>query len=163
MTQYPRWFLPGLLVLLAAVLLSGLGLTPTTLAMRVELELPWRLAGGDRVWVAALHSAAAFALAAGVGALWSLHMRSGWRRKRQRVSGALLCGMLGGLAATAVGVYYIGDDRWAAAVALVHVGIGLVAVGVFVWHWARGRASIARDRARRRHHVIGHRAKEHRS
>lgn len=161
MTQYPKWFLPGLLSLLAAVLLSGLGLTPTTLAVRAGWEVPWRLAGSDRVWVAALHSAAAFALTAAVGALWSVHMRSGWRRKRQRVSGACLGSLLGSLVATAVGVYYIGDDRVAAAVALTHVGAGLLATGVFAWHWVRGRASIARDRVRRRHYPIAHRTKEH--
>lgn len=146
MTQYPRWFLPALLTVLSLVLLSGLGLTPTTLALRAEWQVPWRLAGGDRVWVAALHSAAAFGLTALVGALWSVHMRSGWRRRRQRVSGVALASLLVGLVATAVAVYYVGDDRLAAIAAFAHVGAGLLATGVFAWHWVRGRASAARDR-----------------
>lgn len=141
MTQYPKWFLPALLALLLLVLLTGLGLTPTTLALRAEWNLPWRLGGGDRLWVAALHSAVAFGLAAVVGALWSLHMRSGWRRRRQRISGALLGGALCVLAASAVGVYYIGDERASAVAAFVHVGAGLFATAVFGWHWMRGRAS----------------------
>lgn len=152
MTGYPRWFLPVLLSLLAAVLLSGLGLTPTTLALRAEWEVPWQLGGGQRVWVAALHSAAAFALTALLGALWSVHMRSGWRRRRQRISGASLGSLMGALVATAVGVYYIGNDRLAATVALAHVVVGLLATGLLTWHMARGRASMANDKARRRHH-----------
>lgn len=160
MRQYPRWFLPALLALLSTVLLTGLGLTPTTLALRAEWDLPWRLAGTDRVWIAALHSGLAFGLAAVVGALWSVHMRSGWRRRRQRLSGALLGSALAVLAASAVGVYYLGDDRLAAAAAYVHLGVGLFASVLFVWHWRRGRAAARRERSGRsershgRHHPI---------
>lgn len=161
MTQYPRWFLPTLLVILLTVLLSGLGLTPTTLALRAEWDMPWRLAGGDRVWVAALHSAVAFGLTAMVGALWSVHMRSGWRRRRQRISGLLLGSALALLVASAVAVYYIGDDRLAAAAAFLHLGAGLAATAVFVWHWIRGRASPRIERPHRRHHRIEHHIRGH--
>lgn len=139
MNGYPRWFLPLLLALLAAVLASGLGLTPTTLVLRAEWELPWKLAGGDRVWVAALHAAAAFVLATLAGALWSVHMRSGWRRRRQRVSGLLLGTALGGLMASAVGLYYLGDERWAAVAAYLHLALGALATAVFAWHFVHGR------------------------
>lgn len=157
MKQYPKWFLPSLLALLTLVTLSGLGLAPTTLAIRAELDVPWRLGGGDRLWVAALHSTCAFALAAFVGALWSVHMRSGWRRRRQRVSGTMLGSSLVLLTLTAVGVYYIGDDRIAAAVAMVHLSLGLFAAPVFALHWLRGRASATAQHPHARHHVIKHR------
>lgn len=140
MTGYPRWFLAALLVLLLTVLLSGLVLAPTTLALRAAWDPPWRLAGGDRVWVAALHSSGALVLAATLGALWAVHMRSGWRRGKQRISGTLLVIALMLLAATAIGLYYIGDDRAGAAAAFVHLGAGLVATAAFGWHWTRAKA-----------------------
>lgn len=161
MTQYPKSFLPTLLVLLLAALLTGLGLTPTTLALHAEWNMPWRLAGSDRVWVAALHSAVAFGLTAMIGALWSVHMRSGWRRRKQRISGVLLGSALVLLAASAVAVYYIGDDRLAAMAAFLHLGAGLVATAVFAWHWIRGRASRQFERPHRRHHRIEHHVRGH--
>lgn len=142
MIGYPRWFLPTLLALLGLLLASGLGLTPTTLALRAEWDLGWKLAGGQRVWVAALHSAAAFALVAILGALWSVHMRSGWRRGEQRASGATLASCMVALAASAVGVYYLGDEGLAAACAYVHLVAALVATAVFGWHgWLGHRAA----------------------
>lgn len=139
MTHYPAGFRTALLAVLAAVCASGLALAPTTLAVRVDWDLPWRLAGGERLWAAALHCAFGFAAAAFAGALWSLHMRSGWRRRRQRPSGALLAATLVLLAATAVAVYYLGDDRLATIGALLHLGAGVAATAVFLWHWRRGR------------------------
>ena len=146
MTQYPRWFVPAVLALLLTVTLSGLALAPTTLAVRAEWDVPWRLAGGSRVWIAATHSAAAFAMASVIGALWSVHMRSGWRRRRQRISGLLLGTSMAALALTAVGVYYIGDDRLSALAAYGHLVLGLLAVPVFLWHWRWGRASVVPTR-----------------
>lgn len=149
MTHYPRGFMPALLALLGVVLASGLGLTPITLAVRAQWDVPWRPDGDARVWLAALHCAGAFVTAAFVGALWSVHMRAGWRRRRQRISGALLCVTLAGLTGTAVALYYVGDDRLAAAAAFAHLVAAGLAVGVFLRHRARGRA--ARGRAPDRH------------
>lgn len=149
MTHYPRHFLPALLLTLASVTASGLLLAPTTLALRADWDLSWRLAGGDRTGVAALHAAAAFAATAFVGALWTTHMRSGWRRRRQRITGALLAGSAAGLVLSATGVYYLGDERAAAIAAFVHLALGLLVIGVFAVH-ALGR------RRRRRSPARGH-------
>lgn len=135
MNGYPKWFLPALLGMLGAVFVTGLLLAPTTLAMRAELEIAWRLQAGARVLVAALHATACFVLLMLVGALWPLHMRSGWRRRQQRVSGTLLGTLLMLLAASAVGVYYLGEDLPARIVALLHLALGLVAAVPFGWHW----------------------------
>lgn len=158
MKGYPRWFVPLLVGALLLMLGTGLLLTPTTLALRTEFALPWRLPGPGRVLVAALHAAGGFMLLLVVGALWSVHMRSGWRRHRQRASGLLVGVLLLVLTASAIAVYYIGDETLGTVAALVHLGVGLVLVGPFGWHWVHGRrARHSSHPAVRAHRVISHR------
>jgi len=149
MKGYPNGFLTALLGALSLMLVTGLLLAPTTLAMRADIALAWRLPGSGRVLTAALHAAGGFLLLLMVGALWSVHMRSGWRRHRQRASGLLLGSVLLALAVSAVAVYYVGDEALGAATAIVHLGLGLLLAGLFGWHWLHGH------RARRRGHAHG--------
>lgn len=139
MKGYPTWFLPLLVVIFGLMLATGCLLAPTTLLLHAEILLAWRLPGAGRVLAAALHMAGGFVLLLLVGALWSVHMRSGWYRRRQRRSGLLLVVVLGGLALTALGVLYLGDEALASAAALLHLGLGLAFTGPFVWHWLHGR------------------------
>lgn len=136
---YPRWFVPALVGLLALMLASGLLLAPTTVALRTDWPVPWRLSGAGRLLCAALHAAAGFALLLLTGALWGLHMRSGWRRRQQRASGLSLGLLMLLLAATAVAIYYAGDERTGAVAALLHLGLGVALVVPFGWHWWHGR------------------------
>jgi len=139
MKGYPKWFVPALIGTLLSMLVTGLLLAPTTLTLRTDLILPWRLSGSGRVVTAALHAAGGFALMLLVGALWSLHMRVGWRKRKQRASGLLVGVLLLTLAASAVAVYYLGDESTGAIAALFHLGAGLALVGPFGWHWVHGR------------------------
>jgi hypothetical protein len=91
------------------------------------------------VATAALHAAAGFALMMLTGALWSIHMRAGWRKHRRRGSGLALALLMAGLAVSAVGVYYFGNETLAAAAAFIHLGMGSLLVLVFGWHWATRR------------------------
>lgn len=150
MKGYPSWFVPVLVGALLLMFVTGLLLAPTTLAMRADIAMPWRLPGSGRVLTAALHAAGGFALLLLIGALWSVHMRSGWRRRRQRASGLVLGVMLLVPAGSAVGVYYLGDEALGTVSALVHLGTGLALAGPFGWHWVRGR------RARRHAHAHAH-------
>jgi hypothetical protein len=148
MKGYPPHFRRVLLWVLAACFLSGLLLVPTTLAQRAEWPVPWLPSpwpAVSRVWLAAAHAFAAFALLWFAGALWAVHMRAGWRRRRQRVSGALLVIGLGLLTLTALLLYYAGDDQLAMWAALVHMAVGLLLALPMAWHgwWRWGR---------RRHH-----------
>lgn len=146
MTGYPRWFVPALVGTLALMAVTGLLLAPSTLTMRLDLALPWRLPGPARVLMAALHAAGGFALLLLLGALWSVHMRSGWRRRQQQASGLTLGLLLLGLAATAVGVYYAGDELLGVAAALVHLGLGVALAAPFGWHWMHGRRAVRQRR-----------------
>jgi hypothetical protein len=148
MTGYPRWFVPALVGALVLMFGSGLLLAPTTLTMRLDLALPWRLPGSARVLTAALHAAGGFALLLLVGALWSVHMRSGWRRRQQRASGLVLGLMLLGLTVSALGVYYAGEESLGMAAALLHLGLGVALAAPFGWHWVHGRRAMRTRRTR---------------
>jgi hypothetical protein len=139
MKGYPSWFISALLGTLLLVFVSGCLLAPTTLVMRLDTELAWRLPGAGRVAVAAMHAGVGFLAIAWLGSLWTVHMRINWRRHRQRVSGALLGVMLLVLAVSAVGVYYLGDDTLGTAAALLHLACGLLIAAPFGWHWVAAR------------------------
>lgn len=139
MKGYPKHFLWALLPALLFLLLTGLLLAPETLFLKGELDVPWRISGTARIVTAALHAAGAFMVAALMGSLWSVHMRAGWRKKKQRVSGALLAANMVLLALTAVGIYYLGDEGLGPLAALAHLGLGLALVPPFIWHWVKGR------------------------
>jgi hypothetical protein len=138
MKGYPEWFVPVLVGTVLLMFATGLLLAPTTLALRASLAMP-RLPGAGRIAMAALHAAAGFALMLLLGALWAVHIRSGWRRRKQRTSGLMLGGALLVLAASALGVYYISDESLSGAAAFIHLGVGVALAGPFGWHWLRGR------------------------
>jgi hypothetical protein len=141
MKGYPRWFLPTLIGTLLLILVSGLLLAPTTLLMRAELALAWRLPPNIRMTMAALHAVGGFAAMLLIGAVWSVHMRSGWRRQKHRASGLTLALMLLILCTSAVAIYYLVDEMLAALTAFLHLAVGMALVFQLGWHWARGRRS----------------------
>lgn len=141
MKGYPRWFLPTLVGTLLMILLSGLLLAPSTLMMRAEIMVMWRLPGAARVAIAALHTLAGFMAMLLIGAVWSVHMRSGWRRRKHRASGLALALGLVLLCASAVAIFYLADETLGMLAALLHLAAGLVLVAQFGWHWAHGRRS----------------------
>lgn len=159
MKGYPKGFVTALVGALLLMFATGLLLAPTTLALRADVAVPWRLPGAGRIVVAALHAAGGFALMLLIGALWAVHMRSGWRRHQQRISGVMLGSLLMVLAASAVAVYYLGDESLGTAAALIHLGTGLALAGPFGWHWVHGRRASRRTQpaARRPGHKSPHR------
>lgn len=140
MKGYPAWFSTALYLTLLVLLASGALLAPGTLVMKAEWDLAWRLPGEARVWTAAAHALFGFAAMMFTGALWSIHMRAGWRRGKQRASGLMVAiGMLL-LCVSAVLIYYLGDEVWGARTAVFHLVLGGLLVLPFGWHWLRRRA-----------------------
>ncbi|AKJ29634.1 hypothetical protein [Caldimonas brevitalea] len=139
MKGYPRWFTPCLLWALAALLLTGLLLVPTMLEMRLDWDPGWRLGGAARLATASLHAALAFGCTLFLGALWSVHMRAGWGRRRHRTTGLTLALLALALIVTALGVYYLADETLASGIALLHTVLGLVACACLALHWAQAR------------------------
>lgn len=141
MKGYPRWFLPLLVVILSLILASGLLLAPTTMMMRADFAVTWRLPSDARLTIAAAHTVGGFSAMMLIGAIWGIHMRSGWRRRKQRASGLALALVLVGLCASAVAIFYVADETLGALAALLHLALGIVLVAQFGWHWVHGRRS----------------------
>jgi hypothetical protein len=137
MKGYPRWFRPTVMAIAFALYVTGCLLAPTTLQLRLDIAVPWRLGAGARIGMAALHATAALLAMLAIGALWSVHMRVGQRRPGQRRSGWLTVVPALLLAASAVGLYYLGDETWAERVALLHLVLGLALALPFIWHVRR--------------------------
>jgi hypothetical protein len=131
---YPRWFERVLVVSSVLVYASGCLLVPNTLEVRTAWGSGWHLLSGSRVPLAALHTALAFLMMMIIGALWSVHMRAGWRRHRQRWSGLLLASTYLLLMATAVGIYYLSNETWANLAGLSHMLLGVALLAPFAWH-----------------------------
>lgn len=135
---YPRWFLPLLATTCAVLLASGLLLAPTTLVMRFDWDVAWRLPASYRVACVATHAALGSLALLAIGSLWTVHMRSGWLRRQQRGSGLCLAGLMLVLAGTAVAVAYAGEAELGSAAAALHLVAGIAVAGLFGWHWWRG-------------------------
>ena len=139
MKGYPHWVLPTLLATTGTIVATGLLLAPGTFVTRAEMDLAWMLPSDGRIATAALHATAGFAMMLLTGALWSIHMRAGWRKHRRRGSGLALALLMAGLAVSAVGVYYFGNETLAAAAAFIHLAMGSLLALVFGWHWVTRR------------------------
>ena len=147
MKGYPRWFQSALVGGCSLLYATGCLLAPTTLDMRAAWTPAWRLAANARLGMAAAHAALGLLAMIVVGALWSVHMRAGWRKRRQRGSGLWLVLGLLWLGISAVGVYYLADEGLANIAGLGHLAVGLALLPPFVWHAVTGHRRRARQTA----------------
>jgi hypothetical protein len=154
MKGYPRFFRPLLWAILSALLVTGLLLAPSALEMRLEWEVPWRLGPGLRLPVAAVHALLAFVALSVLGALAALHVRAGFRRRRNVVSGLALLLSFAALVLSAVGIYYLGEERPGAWASAIHLVVGLLAPLALTLHFVVARRMRA-DLPERR--TAGHR------
>jgi len=67
----------------------------------------WQEIGANLLMI---HGAAAMAMLMVLGALFPLHVRRGWRARKNRVSGGAMMILNGLLIVTAFGLYYAGSD-----------------------------------------------------
>jgi hypothetical protein len=151
MKGYPRWFPPGLYGVLALLLVTGVLLVPTMLAFRFEWDVSWALSGGQRLPVAALHTAISFLALAVLGSLFSIHVRVGWRHGGNRLTGFLLVGSFLGLLLSSLGIFYFGDEGAARISCIVHVVLGLLLFLAFGVHFIKGK-KLGRERLRAHSH-----------
>lgn len=134
MRGYPAWFYPALLLTVFLLVLTGGLLTPTLLDLRLEWDVPWRLEGNAQIGAAALHATISFWMLTMLGSLWNIHMRAGWRHRKHWRSGLGMAVLMLFLLATAVGIYYLADERWAMAAAVSHLAAGSLVFLMFVYH-----------------------------
>lgn len=84
-----------------------------------------------------VHGTSAFAVLMAFGSLFPVHVRAGWLRRLNLVTGLGLIGGMVVLSITALVLYYGGEDprlwaRW------VHIGVGLLGFTVLPVHIVRG-------------------------
>lgn len=132
------WFPRLLFVALAAVVVSGGLLVPSALYFRLEWPVPWRLGGGARNLVGAVHVLVGFGLAALMGAIWEVHIRPRWRHRHNRRSGLSVVIVMAILGFTGIGCMYLGGEFAAPLNSLGHMVLGLAAPAVIALHVARG-------------------------
>lgn len=106
----------------------------------------WLLApqGSRRLSAACMqvHGSAAMVLLVLVGAVAALHAPTGWRERKNRVSGVLFAGTLSVLVASGAMLYYVGDEGLRSAASVVHWALGCAVVllgGLHVWLGRRSR------------------------
>jgi hypothetical protein len=141
---YPRRFLPTLVATFVVVGISGLLLVPTMLDFRLGWDVPWRLPGAHRLWVAAIHSTFALLICGFAGALWSVHIRVGWRSRRHLITGLATAGFLAATSITALGVLYFGNERWLTLSSAGHTLLGAASLVGGGSHWIVAIAERAR-------------------
>lgn len=145
MNAYPPGFKAVLHTVLSALFLSGLLLMPSALAMRLEWDVPWSLDSGSRVLAAAGHAASYFATLLLLGALWTIHMRAGWLRAENTLSGSLMLASFSLLMLSGLGLYYAGDEAFGRIALYGHLLAGLtlpVLLGAHILGAARARLRV---------------------
>ena len=88
-----------------------------------------------------VHGGAAMATLMLLGALVPLHVRHGWRMRRNRITGTLMAACNAALILTAFGLYYFGPDTLRSWTSGVHIGAGLFVPVLFCIHVFVGRRS----------------------
>ena len=139
MKGYPGWFPRLLFLTMAAVFLSGCLLIPSALFFRLEWDLPWKLGGGPRNLVGAIHVAVGLFITALLGAVWSIHIRHNWKLGLNQRSGLSVVIVLILLGLTGIGSMYLGGERTAPLNSVAHILIGLAAPALLTLHVIRGR------------------------
>ncbi|QYJ74447.1 hypothetical protein [Shewanella sp. FJAT-52076] len=135
---YPDWFFYLLILSMTLCAATGFAMYPWVLEFKLEWELPMALNGQWRLPLVSSHALSAAVLLMLLGALWQVHMRAGWRKKENHVSGLFMALSMMLLMLTGVGLYYLSTESAQLAASLAHSGLGLSLMGVFCWHWVRG-------------------------
>jgi hypothetical protein len=98
----------------------------------------WQAAGADLLMI---HGGTAMATLMLIGALIPLHLRRGWRARRNRITGAAMATFNAVLIVTAFGLYYFGSDLLRPWSSRLHIAFGLALPVLFVIHVVTGRRS----------------------
>jgi hypothetical protein len=98
----------------------------------------WQEIGANLLMV---HGGAAMAMLMVLGALIPVHVRRGWRARKNRVSGGAMVTLNGLLIATAFGLYYSGSDLMRPWISDVHIAAGFALAALIVIHPLIGHRS----------------------
>jgi hypothetical protein len=96
-------------------------------------------------WLLRLHGAGAMVALVVVGTLLGGHVRAAWRAGCNRVTGAGMIAVCGGLSVSGYALYYVGSEAGRALASWVHLGLGVAFPAALIVHIWRGRRA-RRDR-----------------
>lgn len=147
MNGYPKHFLFFLITTTIIVLISGLFLVPTFMIFRMESDIEWLMnfpfsSGELRQLTTTFHAISGWLMAWFIGAIWTIHMRSHWRRNENRLSGVIFTSVWALLIASSLGIYYFGDPDLSKLSSLIHVSVGLLIPFALLAHRKTGRKSL---------------------
>jgi hypothetical protein len=108
----------------------------------------WQMIAADMLM---LHGMSAMVALILIGAMIPLHVQRSWRAGKNRVSGSMMIGVNGILAATAWGLYYAGSDLLRNIVADVHIAVGVALPALAIAHVVLGRRAKAGTKSSRQH------------
>lgn len=100
---------------------------------------------GDEIWQQAIayllmvHGGAAMVTLLLLGALVPLHLRRGWRSRKNRVSGSVMVTFNAVLIMTAFGLYYLGSETLRPWMSWMHIAAGVCLSLSFPVHILMGR------------------------
>jgi hypothetical protein len=95
-----------------------------------------------------LHGVCGLALLWVLGLVWFPHVRRGWHKRRHRLVGGTMAALMLWLAASAAGLYYLGDETLRGWVSIGHWTLGLFAVAWLPLHICHGRRLIRRSQGK---------------
>ena len=98
----------------------------------------WQGIGANLLMV---HGAAAMAMLMVLGALIPVHIRRGWRARKNRLSGGAMVTLNGLRIATAFGLYYSGSDLMRPWISDAHIAAGFALAALIVIHPLIGHRS----------------------
>ncbi len=138
MKGYPKWFSKTFIVFITSlVFISGCLLIPSLLEMRLQWQGVWSPLADQRTFVVATHTLSGIAIMAVLGALWSIHMRSGWRAKEKRFSGSVSVLVFVLLTVSSIGVLYAGREEVSLSSSIIHTVAGILILPFFLLHLSR--------------------------
>jgi len=100
---------------------------------------------GDEIWQQAIayllmvHGGAAMVTLLLLGALFPVHLRRGWRSRKNRVSGSVMVTFNAVLIMTAFGLYYLGSETLRPWMSWMHIAAGVCLSLSFPIHIFMGR------------------------
>ena len=98
----------------------------------------WQEIGANLLMV---HGGAAMAMLMVLGALIPVHIRRGWRARKNRLSGGAMVTLNALLIATAFGLYYCGSDLMRPWISDAHIAAGFALAALIVIHPLIGHRS----------------------
>lgn len=94
----------------------------------------------EHIWLT-LHAGAGILMTWVFGLIWLAHVRRGWQKGRNRVSGVTMASILIVLALSGWGLYYLSDENWRTTASFLHWGLGIFSGLWLPFHIWRGRRS----------------------